>query len=414
MAIINEELAKGMVAQTEASMRGEVVFIKNTLDRVGKTFNYMQSRMTLVGGNSGTGKSAFVDDTMILKVWRQVKDNPDIHWEVLYYSMERKKMFKHAKWMSWFMYTDFKSYLSADAYLGWHPGGHINSVIKERYDSLLEEMSELLDAVDIFDGRTSVPKIAKMVVRKARQLGVLYKADDIGILIDDDPSYKYLFNTKDVQQTRHGKVPFIHFEYKGIQYTLNPGKHVYIPHHKHTFLTIVLDGIGLIDTKGYKSTKEAIDAVVNLLSDARDFYGFSPVIVSQFNRAISDIHRQKHHGSGNEPQESDFKDSSNQYQAADVVIGLFDPVRSKATDGDFYRGFDVLEGMKSKGGAYRFRSIKILKNSFGIDNVTYGLKFLGEVNHFETLPVPTGPSDAELEVWRLKMDEIYSEIHTGK
>lgn len=414
MALINEELAKGMVAQTEASIRGEIVYIKNTLERVGQCFNFMQSRMTLVGGNSGTGKSAFVDDTMILKVWRQIKDNPDIHWEVLYYSMERKKMFKHAKWMSWFMYQDHGYYLPADAYLGWHPGGVINGVTKERYDKLLPEISDLLDVVDIFDGRTTVAGVARMIVKKARELGVLYRADDVGVLVDDDPAYKHTFSKDKVLKTRHGEVPYVNFEHKGIEYRLTPGKHVYIPHHPHTFLTIVFDGIGLIDTRGYKSTKDAIDATINLLSDARDIYGFSPVIVSQFNRAISDIHRQKHNGSNNEPQESDFKDSSNQFQAADVVIGLFDPVRAKATDGDYYKGFNVATGMKSKGGAHRFRSINIMKNSFGVDHVTFGLKFLGEVNHFETLPVPSGPSDLELEVWNDKMEAIYAEVYVGK
>ena len=409
---INEELKQGLVKQTEASMKGEVVFIKNTIDRASDVFNFMQSRFTLIGAQSGVGKSSFVDDTYILKVWDQVKELDDVHWEVLYYSMERKKMFKHAKWMSWFLYRDQKWQLNADIILGWDSRGVINAQIKSAFDSHLEEMSDLLDRVDIYDGRTSVLKIAKQITKKARQLGVLYRADGVGVSVDDESAYRFTF-AKDgkVRSTRHGDIKYIDFEHNGEQYSVDEGKHIYITKKKHTFLFIVLDGIGLIDKTGYKSTKEAVDAVVNLLSDARDIYGFSPIVVSQFNRGISDIHRIKQHGSSNEPQESDFKDSSNQFQAADVVIALFDPVRAKAyNDNGMYQGYNVTKGMRVDRGPFRFRSIKLLKNSFGVDNVTLGMKFLGEVNYFETLPPPFINGDTP----NPELEAVYAQIFNGK
>lgn len=391
---INDELQEGFISQVEASMKGEVTYIPNPFEKMQPTFNLMQSRFYLIGAQSGVGKTSFVDDLFVMKAWEMVKDTPEIHWEVLYYSLERKKLFKHAKLMSWLLYHREGWKLSADTLLGWGSTGVVSKKVKEAIDKHSAELSEILDRVDIYDGRVSVKSISQMVIKKARQLGVLYRADSVGVKRDDGDKYLATFKASQVDETRHGKVPFIIINHNGKKYKIKPGKHIYITHNKHTFMYIVVDGLGLIDSTGYKSTKEAVDAVVNLLADARDVYGFSPIVISQFNRGMSDIHRVKHHGSNNGPQESDFKDSSNQYQAADVVIGMFDPVRSKAYDQrGMFQGYSVTKGTKSMYGAFRFRGIKVLKNSFGVDNVSYAMAFLGEVMDFRMLPHPEKEAD---------------------
>jgi len=102
--------------------------------------------------------------------------------------------------------------------------------------------------------------------------------------------------------------------------------------------------------------------------------------VSQFNRDISNFARLK---SGDvEPQLEDFKDSSSTQDDADVVLSLFDPMRYKVEDPG---GYD-LSKLRDKWGAKYFRSVRLIKNSYGEDDIRVGLGFLGQVGMFKELP----------------------------
>ena len=113
---------------------------------------------------------------------------------------------------------------------------------------------------------------------------------------------------------------------------------------------------------------------------ARDLYGFSPVVVSQFNRSISNPIRIKN--GDVEPQLEDFADSSQTQNDADVVLALFDPVRYKVEDPS---GYD-LEKLKDVHGAKYYRSLRLIKNSYGEDDIRIGLGFLGQIGMFKELP----------------------------
>jgi hypothetical protein len=403
MGLVNEEYGQ-FLALMDKGRRGEAVYIKNSLERVDKVFNLMQARLILLGSTSGAGKSSFVDDNIILKPWTSaIKLDPSIHWEVNYYSMERKKLFKHARWMSWLLYRDHGWLVSTDALMGWDTRGLLSNEVYDIVAGYNDEMSELLDRVHIYDGRITGQTIKRQVKRKARQLGVLYKSDGKGVIRDDEMVYCAKFSAEKTRLTRQGKEMFVELEHKGEKFTMVPDKHRYFLHNPNTYFFIVLDGLGLIGGD-FGSKKEAVDDVVNVLADARDVYGFSPVIVSQFNRGIADIQRLKHHGSNMGPQESDFKDSGNAYQAADLTLAIFDPYKFKAYDNKgMYAGYDILHGMLSPQGHNRFRSLHILKNTFGIDNKAFGMKYTGEAGHFATLPA--GYSG--------EMQDIYAKIAQG-
>jgi hypothetical protein len=113
---------------------------------------------------------------------------------------------------------------------------------------------------------------------------------------------------------------------------------------------------------------------------ARDFYGYSPVVVSQFNRDISSPMRLKN--GDVEPQLEDFADSSSTQNDADVVLALFDPMRYKVEDPS---GYD-LNKLRDEFGAKYFRSLRLIKNSYGEDDVRIGLGFLGQIGMFRELP----------------------------
>jgi replicative DNA helicase len=104
------------------------------------------------------------------------------------------------------------------------------------------------------------------------------------------------------------------------------------------------------------------------------------VVVSQFNRDISNPIRIKN--GDVEPQLDDFKDSSTTQEDADVVMALFDPMRYKVPDPS---GYDLNKLVDTTGSKF-FRSLRIIKNSYGSDDIRIGLGFYGEIGMFKELP----------------------------
>jgi replicative DNA helicase len=148
----------------------------------------------------------------------------------------------------------------------------------------------------------------------------------------------------------------------------------YVPNHENEITMVVIDHIGLLKTTQAQPTKkDAIDKMSDELRYARDFYGYSPVVVSQFNRSISNMARLK---SGDvEPQLEDFAESSSTQNDADVVLGLFDPMRYKVADPSGYE----LDKLKDGYGAKYFRSLRLIKNSYGEDDVRIGIGMFKEL-----------------------------------
>jgi len=145
---------------------------------------------------------------------------------------------------------------------------------------------------------------------------------------------------------------------------------------------LIIDHIGLTrGEKGLNNKKEVIDKLSEHMRNARDFYGFSPILISQFNRDIANPLRIKN--GDVEPMLEDFKDSGNTQEDADVVLSLFDPMRYKVSDPI---GYDLSKLRDPNNGNKKYRCIKILKNSYGVDDVRYGLAFQPQIGMFKELP----------------------------
>lgn len=404
---VNDRYKAGFLHHLDASQRGDITFIPNPLDRVNEAYNIMQSRYTLLFGATGSGKTSFADFNWILSPWSFMqKHDMDIHWEVLYFSLERKEMFKHAKWVTWLIYRDdTEMLLSADQVLGWK-NGPINSAGYKLVRSYDDEMSQILEHVRIFDGKLQAKALERTINTRAFELGTFFSADDVGVRQDDNPIYIEKFDEKGLKKsTKIGEIPFIELEWEGTKFTLEPETHRYFPKHPRTFLFIIVDGINLL------GSKEVLDQISLILADSRDKFGFSPVVVSQQNRALGDVTRLKLHGADLSPQIEDVFKSSQMGFDADLILGMFDPHRYKSWDkSGRYGGYQInpmgdigMQSMLSPKGFSRFRSLHVLKNSFGPDGNIYGLKFLGECNHFMTLPRPD----------TLELEKVYEDIQKG-
>jgi hypothetical protein len=88
-----------------------------------------------------------------------------------------------------------------------------------------------------------------------------------------------------------------------------------------------------------------------------------------------------------------FADSSSTQNDADVVLALFDPMRYKVPDPS---GYD-LEKLRDQYGAKYFRSLRLIKNSYGEDDIRIGLAFLGQIGMFKELKKRKDITDADYE-----------------
>jgi hypothetical protein len=260
--------------------------------------------------------------------------------------MERSRTYKLAKWVSRKIFVDYGITIPVPKLLGW-----TDKMTSDEHDLFLahrEYVEQLSEMVTIIDGPENPVGIAKDLKKYALERGTIEEVD----------------------------------EYNKI----------YIPNNPNEITIPVIDHIGLLKlTKDQPTKKQAIDKMSDELRYARDFYGYSPVVVSQFNRDISNPIRIKN--GDVEPQLEDFADSSQTQNDADVVLALFDPMRYKVADPSGYN----LDKLVDQYGAKYFRSLRLIKNSYGEDDVRIGLGFMGQIGMFKELPRKKDITDSDYE-----------------
>jgi hypothetical protein len=324
--------------EVQYGMDGRNNGIPMGFNRLNRYIGIRKSMYTLVGGLTGSGKTSFIDDAYVLNPfdWYISKENKtNVKLRIIYRSMERSGTYKLAKWISRKIFMDEGFIIPVPKLLGW-----TEKMTKDEHDLFLmyEEYAEKMkEIITIIGGPENPVGIAKELKEHALQ---------------------------------HGKIEQVD------QYNK-----IYIPNDENEITLVVLDHIGLLKTTTAQPTKkQAIDKMSDELRYARDFYGYSPVVVSQFNRDISSPMRLKN--GDVEPQLEDFADSSSTQNDADVVLALFDPMRYKVEDPS---GYD-LNKLRDEFGAKYFRSLRLIKNSYGEDDVRIGLGFLGQIGMFKELP----------------------------
>lgn len=332
--------------QVQAGLDNKNGGIPMGFDRLNRYIGIRKSIYTLVGGLTGSGKTSFIDDAYVLNPfdWYISQKDPVMKLRIIYRSMERSRTYKYAKWCSRKIFLDHGVIIPVSKLLGW-----TDKMTKNEHDLFLmyeDYMEQLSDVITIIDGPENAVGIAKELKAHALQNGRIEQIDE--------------YNK------------------------------CYVPNNENELTLVIIDHIGLIKTTQAQTTKkDAIDKMSDELRYARDFYGYSPVVVSQFNRSISNMARLK---SGDvEPQLEDFAESSSTQNDADVVLALFDPMRYKVADPSGYE----LDKLKDSYGAKYFRSLRLIKNSYGEDDVRIGLGFIGSIGMFKELPKVRDITDAD-------------------
>ena len=329
---LKEEVTRGLLGRNTGIPMGF-----NRLDRY---IGIRKRILTLIFGSSGSGKSAFLHSSYILSPYDfYVKNKDTLKFKVILFSMERSKIYILAKWMSRKIFLEQGVLIPIQKLLGWWKDTKLTNDEHDLFLMYEDYMNELLEVVDIIEGAQNPTGIYKYVKDYAERNGVFEEID------------KY---TK-----------------------------VYIPNHHNEIVIVAEDHLGLTKREtGYNTKKEAIDKLSEYNQYFRDSLGYSPVTVSQLTRNLSNPIYQKMDTF--EPSVDDVKESGNPGEAADNIISLFDPSRYKTTDPGYKVGKFIDD---STGGNY-FRSIKLLKNSYGEDSLRIGMAFEGATGIFKELPKP--------------------------
>jgi hypothetical protein len=334
--------------EVELGLEGRNSGIPMGFNRLNRYIGIRKSMYFLVGGLTGSGKTSFIDDAFVLNPfdWYISQKDPGIKLRIIYRSMERSRTYKLAKWVGRKIFLDQGIIIPVPKLLGW-----TEKMTKDEHDLFLmyeDYMNNMEETITIIDGPENPVGIAKELKAHALENGRIEQVDE--------------FNKR------------------------------YFPNYENEVTIVVLDHIGLLKTtKDQTTKKQAIDKMSDELRFARDFYGYTPVVVSQFNRDINNPIRLKN--GDVEPQLEDFADSSQTQNDADVVLALFDPMRYKVADPS---GYD-LNKLKDEYGAKYFRSVRLIKNSYGEDDVRIGLGFMGQIGMFKELPKKSYMTDSDYE-----------------
>ncbi len=291
--------------------------------------NVQKGTYYTIGGETGSGKTAFTDHAFLYSPYDYMKDKTIISLKVIYFSLEIEYNFKLIKGICRKLYIDHGIDISANEILS-RGNYKIPPVVRGLIDQYKEYFEEMENVVDIYDESYTPEQINKILSKYVLDNG------------------KWRTNPK--------------------------GESYYIPNEPNKYTIVIMDHVGLISSS---DKKKAIDQVSKRLIYYRNKCGIIPVMVSQFNRSISSSDRFKIERV--EPQLSDFKDTSSTQEDANVVLALFAPYRYEIPT---YKGYNITQ---LRG---QFRGLHVLKNRDGDDNAALGLKFIGKSGYFEEYPLP--------------------------
>jgi hypothetical protein len=339
-------------------VKGKNSGIPMGFNRLNKYLGLRKSIYTTIGAAAGCGKTSLVDCAYVLNPYDWYIKNKDkattnVKFEAIYFSMERKKTYKLAKWLCLKIWKEEHILITTDELLSWQNtlDKKKQEVAKFYIDNYFKEMTES-GVITIIDGQQNPTGIYKFMKAHALKRG---KVEEIS-----------------------------EFENR------------YIPNDDNLITNVIHDHAGKTKNEnigGKYDKKLSIDKASEYYCWARDYLGYSPIMINQFNRtSYQDIQFSKKEGGDPDPTVEYWKDSGNVIEDCDVAISLFNPYKYSLEEYMGYKINDFTDGQ----GNNKFRGLKIIKNSYGTDNLRIGLGFLGEVSLFKELTKSTNITGREI------------------
>lgn len=347
-----EELQKGLT--------NSQAWLPLSQGKLGSAIMFGKNMYFVFGGLPGSGKTAIVDTMFVLEPyrwWLKNKDKTEVNPYWIYRSMERSKTLKIAKWLAYLLFVDHGILIDVPTLLQW-PNKLYN--LDERLLSLIDSykdfFKELEERIIIIDGAAHPTKVYSEARDFIEKRGKKEQVD--------------AYNTK------------------------------FIPNNPNDLYIHVTDHVGkLRSEKDATNDKQILDKHSEYMGVLRDYYGATVIDIMQLNRNIEDTYRLVKTDLDVQP--SDFKGTSDIYENADIVIGLMNPYKLQVMD---YAGYDIKSFVNEKN-YNRFRGLKVLKNSYGIDDFRVGYLFVGENGTMVEIP-----KSSDLDYGKIKNGEYVREF----
>lgn len=328
--------------KVERGLDDDAVWMPLALPKLSKYTGIVKQLYTLLGGDPGTGKSAFTHLNYILKPyyeWKKAgkKEGSGMDLNIILRSMERSRDYIIGKWVCWMLWQQWGILIDVPTVYGWGSGDDLDSGVYEKIQKTKDWFYEMEDdCLTIIDGGVNPTGIWKQATNFMKKRGKVYK-----------PS----------QHERK-------FE----------------PYDENELNLLIIDHIGCLTQEREYGRKQTLDKMSEYIRSLRDLYRMTCVVVNQFNRSLSDSTRRTRMTMA--PEKQDFKGSGNMYEDCDVAMGLFNPAEYHIEENLDYQMGSFLNSE----GFNRYRSLYLLKNTYGISNISLGMNFIGEIGHFRELP----------------------------
>ncbi len=374
--------------------------------QIDKNIQIRKDMLICIGGLTGSAKSSFLDDVFVLKLFKSWLANenddsfPNIEW--IYFSMERSPLYKRAKWLCWLLYNDYGVKMSISALLSWQKGAMINEALLPYIPRLLEYLDFLEDKIDLIGGEKYNHEIKEIIASKMNRLGYHIHCNNSydkytgvikgTVLVNGQVIARFnpdIYETNKLGTKKYYVdilIPQLNKGNKVVRVYENDRK--YISYDPNRIVMVIFDHISKIRLKPGQNRKECNDECADNIAEDRDYYGITAIAVNQWNREIYKEDPNKC-PQGIVPTELHFADSSSIIRNADLVLGIIDPIRLQ----DFNQaGYEVINTISDQGYC-NFRSIHIIKNTYGGNGIALGFSFIGESGYFRALPSPNHMTD---------------------
>lgn len=314
-----------VVSKIQAGLEGLNMGIETGYEYLDTHYVIRKGIYTVVFGQPGSGKSTFVYNSFILNPFdRLITGKSDVDFNILFFCMERSLSDIYAKWIIKKIYEDTGKYIPLSRMLGWRKN---EKLTQDELDMIMEYrdyFKELDKKVQIEEG----PKTSRTIYDKVKEFVQLTPSDSLKI--------------------------------------------------------VIIDHINIIDQGNAMNKKQAIDAMSNVIRYLRDKLGVCVVVVAQTNRDTGAFLTVNNEEKIFEPTADALKDSGSPNEDADVVINIYDPLIYNANDANYDAKLfkDKLKGVKY------FRGLKIIKNTYGPNDIKVGFAFNGAIGSLKELPAP--------------------------
>lgn len=151
-------------------------------ERLSSHVGIRKSTYYLLGGYTGSGKTSLLDDAFVLNPYDFIisnKNTSNIKLKIFYFSMERRKNYKLAKWISRKIFLDTGHIISVNKILGWTSKEYKltkdEQELVSKYNEYINNM--LNNVVTIIENPQNPIGIKKLIDKYAEENGKFVQID---------------------------------------------------------------------------------------------------------------------------------------------------------------------------------------------------------------------------------------------